>query len=305
MDELESILEDFLSYYNNPRVTVKYFDQIDGDDNFLSEEFNITYNEVEVTVNGYMNPIEYYTKLLWLKNQIINKLVQFGNKQSKRKLQINLMFLLPVLKERQTYFEKKQITGSFSYLPANSPKKLVQREEIFCKKEELTYLDSDKNLYPLRGTNERKQISTYYYFMLEILEELISFFEKLNVPQKVKKTSNSFQIKINQPLTDLKNALVARGFIEDIDLKSFNKVFHNEMIEKKINWIGGKEAFKYFISNLIDSKYIHSSRERWKIAEKCFLIKGEEIEGYNISTQQKANNLVQESINHILNNLQK
>lgn len=320
MEEYKSLLFELLSFYDPIAISIRYLDSkqhiqrshlsTDEDTGKESMEDRIDIiDEVEVTINNYTDPIKYYYQLATYKSKLISILWQLQDSLKMTSFQSLVSFSLALLINHKNNFiieEVEEIAEIFSYVSPDSPKKLTQWELIFNKKEGLIYIDTEKRSDVSAGTNERKQISVYYYFMIEIIEELISLMENIQTIKIDKRIANSFELtNPHQSLTDFKKSLITKGYIEDISIKYFNNVFSGGPIEKKINWIDGREAFKFFIDSLIREGYIKKVWEKWKIVEKCFLLNGEEIDGGKIATQQRANASVQRSIYNCLANLQK
>jgi hypothetical protein len=306
MEEFKKQLNEFLSLYDRPNVTVQQI---------TPEYFPVTGSEwgdvipasIEITLNGYSDAVTYYYNLNSTKENIIQNLWKLINVLSINKFQSIMKLSLSLLKVRRDFFNIEPVDYTFSFIPPDSAKKLTQWELISSTKEELIHKYLDPHIIPTH-TNEREVLSGFYYYMIEILDELIYTFENFNLNNSNKAIfiRSSFELTYtDQSLVDFMNSLIRKEIIESTDFKLFNNVFLGKIVEKKINWLKGKEAFKYFINRLYRDGYVKPLWPKWKIASKCFLIDGQEIDETNIATQQHPNIYIQRTLNDILKNLQK
>jgi hypothetical protein len=322
MDEFKALIFEFLSMYDKPKIVIEYLGlenyaekgplwKADEGSLYQDDPFNRDFfaeNEsVKVNVNGYSDPVKYFEKLSIFKHDIINKLWTINSMNQKSVFQSTAVFTMGLFRSSLMNFEKRESDIFFSTIPLGSPKGLViQGELIFNKKEEKKYIAEEKSCKNWRGTDERKKISTYYYFMIEILEELISFMENINTIKKEGIVAKSFILADSkQSLTDFKYSLTTKGLIDNIDMTPFKNIFLGGTPEHKINWIGGKELLKFFIDALVDKGYVKNVWQKWKTTSNCFLINGEEIIPLNIATQQKPQPISQDIIGNLLLNLKK
>lgn len=313
MEDYKKLLSEFVSLYEKPKVLIKYTDSVQyknfSINNLTSgviedQDYSII-GQVEIIVNGYPDSLEYYENLSISKQNIINALWQLKVKLPKTAFQSEVGFVLGILFNCKANFDSEKMNESYTYLPLDSPKKLTLTELIFNRKEEIVYIDKERKWYATYEDNSRRQISVYYYFMIEILLELISFLENIHTIKREKSLQYFMLSYPNQSLTDFRLSLINKKMIEEIDIKSFNNVFLGRPVTQKINWIGDKEALKYFIMELIKGEFVDSVEAKWKTTANSFLIKGIEIDSTNISTQQRASEHSQNVIQKILANLQK
>ncbi len=62
------------------------------------------------------------------------------------------------------------------------------------------------------------------------------------------------------------------AFIEDIEYKEFKKVFSNQKIQIKINWIGHQNELHFLIDRMLQNPKFGKAAQRWALSRKCFTL---------------------------------
>jgi hypothetical protein len=74
----------------------------------------------------------------------------------------------------------------------------------------------------------------------------------------------------------IRNLLLQKGVIEEVDYRDFRRLFKNELLMRPIVWIGKESLLHYFIKTLIEKKIIKNQRIHWIMTSICFVIKENE-----------------------------
>lgn len=129
----------------------------------------------------------------------------------------------------------------------------------------------------------------------------------MNIPFRKNQERNSF-ILINPEyfasgaFKNFKESLEEQEFIESISLIIFKKVFQNEKLEKKVDWIADKNTLFYFIKRLHKLDKIEKHNPFWQIVSNCFTWKGSQIESEDISRcHSPADQIIKNRIDRAIN----
>lgn len=165
---------------------------------------------------------------------------------------------------------------------------------------------SDKRISEI---DVKRIIHSYYVLQKNYLENLLDYINAyldvfkhvgFNSTQALKKSERTRDLKtekkksfklINEKYFDtgafenFKSSLEDQenSLIEKTNIRNFKKVFNNEIVEEKINWLDDENSLFYFIRRLREKNKIEKHTPCWPIVANCFVLKGSTINPFNMA----------------------
>lgn len=223
----------------------------------------------EITING-KDPLLYQSKLTSLWENAKSSEVVLSYSQAKRD---QVKAILSSIKSNFSTFINPAFDPQYS-------------TEVYCITRNDLVVEFNNDTEWLIHYNKAEEVigsltamlTPQFRTMLEITEELI-LQTKIKAPIERENKYYSFHYqrwgRNADPIRDLHSILERNNRIEPINWQHFSQSFSpktKRYVTKRIKWLGSISELKLLIDTLLDSKKFNPGTNKWKVAERCFII---------------------------------